>query len=300
MKCKIVLIHGRSQEHKDASALKSEWLTAWKNGLATVGLTLSLAEDHIRFPYYGQTLYDIVNHAPNVSDVVVKHAGIDDPAEEAERTFFVEVLGEALQKGVVTEAQVNEFLELNERGVLNNRWVQAVLRAIDHNLPVASSASIRIATNDVHQYLTNSAVQRRIEEGVRHAFDGNEPMIIVSHSLGTVVAYNLLRKEGSKRGWRVPLFVTLGSPLAVGAVKRRIAPLQHPACVGSWFNALDKRDTVALYPLDEHHFPVKPSIENWQEVDNPTENRHGISGYLGDPTVARRIQDALASAIGTT
>ena len=26
---------------------------------------------------------------------------------------------------------------------------------------------------------------------------------------------------------------------------------------------------------------------------NPTENRHGISGYLGDPEVARRVHAAL-------
>ena len=29
------------------------------------------------------------------------------------------------------------------------------------------------------------------------------------------------------------------------------------------------------------------------DVCNPTENRHGISGYLGDKEVARRIYDAL-------
>ena len=299
MKCKLVLIHGRSQEHKDATSLKREWLTAWTDGLVASGLTMSFADDQIRFPYYGQTLYDLVNEAPNVADVVVKHAGTDDPTTAAEHAFFVEVLAEALRKGVVTEGQVNAFLDLNERGLLNKGWVQAVLEAIDRHVPLASSASVRIATNDVHQYLTNTAVQRRIEDGVRQAMDCDVPMVVVSHSLGTVVAYNLLRKEGTKRGWRVPLFVTLGSPLAINAVKRRIGPPQHPACVGTWFNAMDERDVVALYPLDEEHFPVKPSVENRRDVDNPTPNRHGISGYLGDANVARRIYDALTSEVAT-
>jgi hypothetical protein len=30
-----------------------------------------------------------------------------------------------------------------------------------------------------------------------------------------------------------------------------------------------------------------------RHVANPTPNRHGISGYLSDPVVARRIHDAL-------
>jgi hypothetical protein len=37
-----------------------------------------------------------------------------------------------------------------------------------------------------------------------------------------------------------------------------------------------------------------PPIKNKTDVDNPTPNRYGISGYLGDPS-ARRIYDALVA-----
>jgi hypothetical protein len=89
------------------------------------------------------------------------------------------------------------------------------------------------------------------------------------------------------------LYVTVGAPLAVTSIKQSIAPIKHPACVDKWFNAMDDRDIVSLYPLDENHFDIHPSIENKTDVDNPTENRHGIVGYLPDPVVARRIHDAL-------
>jgi hypothetical protein len=59
---------------------------------------------------------------------------------------------------------------------------------------------------------------------------------------------------------------------------------------------MDTRDAVSLYPLDVQHFPLTPPvrpIENKIDVDNPTDNRHGISGYLGDPVVAKRIYDAV-------
>lgn len=119
------------------------------------------------------------------------------------------------------------------------------------------------------------------------------PTVVVSHSLGTVVAYNLLRREGRQQGWNIPLFVTLGSPLGVDAMRKKLAPIEHPACVRCWFNAYDPRDVVALFPLDEKNFDVDPPIVNKGDVNNLTSNRHGISGYLSDPEVARAIHAAL-------
>ncbi len=77
-----------------------------------------------------------------------------------------------------------------------------------------------------------------------------------------MVAYNLLRREGQAQRWNVPLFVTLGSPLAVTAIRAKLAPNRRPPCVGRWLNALDERDVVALYPLDAQSFPVDPPIVN--------------------------------------
>ena len=64
------------------------------------------------------------------------------------------------------------------------------------------------------------------------------------------------------------------------------------------FNALDQRDVVALYPLDSVNFPLDPAvpaIENKRDVRNKTDNRHGITGYLDDAEVARRIHEALTT-----
>jgi hypothetical protein len=63
--------------------------------------------------------------------------------------------------------------------------------------------------------------------------------------------------------------------------------------VDGWYNAFDKRDVVALYPLDAANFPVVPAVENNATVKNHTANRHGIDGYLDDANVAKRILDTL-------
>ena len=87
--------------------------------------------------------------------------------------------------------------------------------------------------------------------------------------------------------------MTLRSPLAIKAIEKARAPNKHPDCVGKSFNAMDERDVVALYPLDQSGFPIKPAIENNTHVDKHTENPDGIAGYLNDRVVAKRIYEAL-------
>jgi hypothetical protein len=290
----LVFVHGRAQEHKDAIALKGEWIAALGQGLAKSGLELPIAETAVRFPYYGQALFDLVSGVPagQAAEVIVR--GVESDVEE--HAFAQAILDEVQTKAGITDDQIASVVEGNvvERGAFNWKWVQGVLRAIDRYVPLGSGASIALFTHDVYHYLRNPGLRDTIEAGVRQGFERGVPSVVVAHSLGTVVAYNLLRREGAAMGWEVPLLVTVGSPLAITAIKRALAPVKHPECVGHWFNALDERDVVALYPLDGGHFPIHPGIENKTDVRNHTENRHGIAGYLDDPVVARRIYEALS------
>lgn len=288
----LVLIHGRAQEHKDSVRLKQDWIDAWRRGLEKSGLALPIAAPSIRFPYFGDTLFGLTEALPEheIAEVVVRGTF----ADVGERDFVAEVLDEVV-RAVAPESEEAELeAVVRERGILNVEAVQALFRAIDRHLPGGSGASIAIATRDVYHYLKNPNVRKRIDDGVLAAFTAAVPTVVVSHSLGTVVAYSVLRREAKSRGWRIPLLVTLGSPLAVTAVKKALKPIRAIAEVGRWLNAMDPRDVVPLYPLDQRHFKVDPPIENKVDVDNHTDNRHGIAGYLDDAVVAKRIHDALA------
>jgi len=289
----LVFVHGRSQEKKDSVALKREWIDAWKTGLAKSGLSMPITEDQIRFPFYGDTLYDLAHGASedNAADVVIRGAGFSSEKQE----FIRAILQEVQQKAGLSDddVRVEAGAEVVEKGPLNWGWVQAILTTLDKHVHGASGASVALFTNDVYQYLKNPGIRDVIDVGVKRAFTKGVETVVVSHSLGTVVAYNILRRDGDEAGWKIPTFITLGSPLAVKVIKKGLAPIRHPRCAGKWFNAMDKRDVVALYPLDSNSFDVDPSIDNKTNVDNPTPNRHGITGYLSDPEVARRIYDAL-------
>lgn len=296
----LIFVHGRAQENKDASALKKEWLESLDEGLAKNGLSLPIPEPEVRFPYYGDTLFDLVagRSASDAADVVVR--GVE--SDQDEMRFVRAVLEEVRQQAGITEAQIAEVSDSDvvRRGPLNWEWVQGILRAVDRFVPHGSGASIALATRDVYQYLKNPALRRQIDDGVAQALTTGRESVVVSHSLGTVVAYNLLTTEGARRGWKVPLFITLGSPLGVTEIRKGVrnigGPLRCPPCAAAWFNAMDQRDVVALYPLTTNVFPldpVEPSIRNKTDVRNRTQNRHGVAGYLDDAEVAQRIHAAL-------
>jgi hypothetical protein len=291
----LVLIHGRSQENKDATALKQEWIGALVDGLGKSNLRLPIPETDIHFPYYGDTLKDLVDGqaADQVHDVIVKGGNSNDD----ERAFMLEVVREIGRQAGVTDAQITEIAgdDVIKRGPLNWGWVRAIISALDRHVPNASGTSIALFTKDVYQYIRNPGIRDRIEEGVRKAI-ASTPTVVVAHSLGSVVAYNLLRREAAINGWQVPVLVTVGCPLAVTAIRKSLAPNRHPEGVGRWFNAMDGRDIVALYALDdEHGWGIDPPIQNKVDVDNPTANRHGISGYLSDSVVAQQIHAALVA-----
>jgi hypothetical protein len=296
----LVLVHGRAQQGQDPDSLKAEWLDALARGLATGGLSLPILESDVRFPYYGDALDDLTSGLADPAAVVVRGEDLDDD----ERAFILAVLEEICTAQGITTQQVTAELDESalERGIQNWAASQALMRLLDRGVPMASGATIAVLTRDVYAYLRRSAVRRRIDAGVASAFSDGGEQVVIAHSLGTLVAYNVLGSTGTDQGWTVPLLVTVGSPLAVTRIRKEVQRLRPACCppsVTEWFNALDIRDVVALYPLDAKHFPLdpaEPAITNWTEVDNATQNRHGISGYLDDPEVALRIYKALTSS----
>jgi pimeloyl-ACP methyl ester carboxylesterase len=192
----------------------------------------------------------------------------------------------------ITDDDIRSFCDdpTMEKGFLNWPWVLATLRALDS--AGGGSWAVKLFTYDVFAYLTHPGVRDVIDTGVRRLFD-TEPAVVVSHSLGTVVAYDLLRRDGTENKWSVPTFITLGSPLSVNPIAHRLAPIKFPSCVGKWFTARDPLDTVALHPLVPPYFPDF-QITAKDDVKNTSDNHHGIVQYLSDPDVALWICDAMA------
>lgn len=289
---KLVMVHGRSQQNKKAKALKQEWIDCLNSGFHAAGIKAVLTDTDVAFPYYGDTLAQLAkNPKDSANEVIMAGTAVD----EAEKEFVGDFVAEVVDKTGITEEQIRAEAEstLIEMGPLNWPWVLAALRVLD-GIPGVSGQIIALVTHDVFMYLRNIGIQRIIDEGLQRAVTPDEETVIIGHSLGTVVAYNVLTHK-APANWLVTSLITLGSPLGVSAIVDRLAPISFPGDIESWFNAFDPADTVALHPLDSRHFPVTPAVENYPSVHNRTRNRHGVSGYLRDPGVAARIHSALTA-----
>lgn len=298
---RLLFVHGRSQGGRSSAELRAEWTGALGVGLARAGLELP---DGVKIdvPFYGNELDEWARKTAAKPDADLKARGAT--GDEGFEEFFVKAADDIIQEKDVKDDQLLEIArdelgdeisddDLKERGIQNWRSVRILARTLDWLFPDATEFTIRQVLYDVYIYLEEEEVWKAIHQIVRAEMT-DEPTVVISHSLGTVVAYRMLMGNPMSN---LKQLVTLGSPLGINPVAMKMGQfLPHvPASDRNWYNALDTRDIVALRALTANSFPTNPPITNNDDIDNHTANRHGISGYLGDANVAKEIYIALTT-----
>lgn len=285
----LLFVHGRGQAGLDPASLKTAWMKALEEGAKSTNKPIP-ARVNVAFPFYGDVLESFVKQAdlPLRPDVVSRGSQPNDDF----LAFEADVVQSLRTKARITDDQILSEYGNNPqpRGPLNWAWVQAIIRAIDKHGGGLSGDAIEAFLRDVYLYTNVQTVRDAVDTIIRAQLT-DKPTVVVAHSLGTVTAYNVLRTDS--RILNIPLFLTVGSPLGIRAIRDQLAPLAFPAHVRAWYNAFDTRDVVVLFPLDKDNFPISPPVENYQGVRNQTDNRHGIGGYLSDTQVASEILGAL-------
>ena len=174
--------------------------------------------------------------------------------------------------------------------------VQGESETGEEALPLPKSARVAIFRTlvkrtfaDVYAYFfggSGDAMRDRMREAL-DAVDG--PVVVVSHSLGTIIAYDVLRE----RSREVPLLVTAGSPLAVQEIQDLVTtPLVVPDGVTAWRNVCDARDLVALDKTIRPEYTPADRIRDFLVI-NDSDNHHDITNYLRTAPV----HDAVAALL---
>jgi hypothetical protein len=149
--------------------------------------------------------------------------------------------------------------------------------------------------SDVIDYLFNG-YNERMRQPVRDALlNGPPPAVIVAHSLGTIVTYDVLA-EPAFAGLQVHL-ITLGCPLGIGNVQERLRdgagrPNPVPPSVIAWANFADSWDPVAIDPTLHDEFTPNERSAKDDRVNNPARNNHDLNGYLSVAMVRSTIVTA--------
>lgn len=282
---RLILIHGRDQQGKDCQALQKVWTEALDVGLDAAGLP-GIGEHEVVFPYYADNLTAMVNEIKSATAPLVNVKGSESTSavlDSVQIALLLEVLGKDALAAISQE-------EALHKGLQNTAAAIALARIADRS--ALGQGFLTKLTEDVSTYLQHQVVAKRVNDLVALAI-GTQACVVVAHSLGSIVAYRVLRELGAAA--QVRRLITVGSPLGLHTVRKLLSPPARtfPAGVGSWFNAFDPADIVALHPLDEVAWPISPAIENHARVKNHMDNRHGISGYLDDQEVARAIYEGL-------
>lgn len=152
--------------------------------------------------------------------------------------------------------------------------------------------------SDVIDYLFGG-FNERMREPVRTALRAAPaPTVIVAHSLGSIITYDVL-SEPEFRNRALPVLVTVGSPLGIGNVRARLRdgagePNPVPKGVKSWLNFADRFDPVALDATlaDAFEPPVDFPVD--EAVNNRAFNNHDLTGYLAIGVVGTVIRQAMA------
>ncbi len=200
----------------------------------------------------------------------------------------------------------------------NLRFLDDVLRVAS---PLASLTRLGIRTierifPDLGAYLRTrqwgSEIRRRVQRVLSLALRQGDDLALVTHSMGCIVAYDVLWKLSRLSEHRrlhdhkVSLWLTMGSPLGDGIIQRHLYDAGepddglYPANVLDWVNVAAHDDFVVHHATAEANFAKMqhrglvrrirdlPRIYTFW-VGAAGSNPHKAFGYLNHPVVGRKL-----------
>lgn len=305
----VVLIHGIAQEQYGADVLEAQWLPSLASGVRVAGFT-DLADRlwrargperaiEARMAFYG--------------DLFLKKDEQGGGDLEGFDASLVDALAEEwLERAATRSAREKDRRAANRdladlRGEVGDE--QQGVRSLGRHL-TSRVARVRFfarigaafaekfivkALAQVSTYLSNDEIRSTAQERALNLI-GPDTRVIVGHSLGSVVAYEVCCQLTRP----LPLLVTVGSPLGLQTIiyqQLRPQPPIFPSLVQRWANVADRNDLVAAEPDLTSFFgngiPEGARFEGAYTVDNGAQP-HEAGFYLAKSEVGGPVGEALA------
>lgn len=156
----------------------------------------------------------------------------------------------------------------------------------------------KLFIQDSAAYFFDDTQREAMRERLRRLLAPDKgPYVVVAHSQGSIIAYDVLRELAGSI--RMLLFVTIGSPLGIEEVQDHLAkPLRIPAAVPGWNNFYDLLDPVSLHQTLTDEFVPHGKIDDEIVVNRDTLrlsnfNPHSATGYLTVSDVRVSVQNVL-------
>lgn len=210
----------------------------------------------------------------------------------------VSLAAEATVEAAVTAAPtpVKETLErIPLPWPIKAQIMKKLLRDVHHYLFNVDYSPRPGATFKVQDEIRGRMI-RALQEGAKQP----GPHIVVSHSMGTVIAYDCLKRVADAPV--VDGLITIGSPLGIDEVQDKLKPewsrdhgFPFEKVRGRWVNVYDKLDPVAGFdPIfaNDYRRDGNPVVEDINE-QNYGSWRHDITKYMHGPRLRQALRELL-------
>ncbi|MER5737531.1 MULTISPECIES: hypothetical protein [unclassified Streptomyces] len=279
---RIVGVHGIGWSWRSREEMHETWHGALSTGLRNIryadpaSVTFEAAfYGHLYNGGTGKAGGDALYTAADVADGF-EYELLEAMAREADPAAFDEESDGPASKGVVVRGAQACLSILERTPYLGGVTASVVIRQI----------------KQVHRYFEDAALGEEIRGELETAIQ-DDTRVVLAHSLGSVAAYEVLWKL---RDVKIDTLVTMGSPLGLKSIRRRLARSAHaepgrPPSVRRWVNVAAEQDVVALRKRLEGLYGAD-EVEDFV-VTNPLLHMHDCTRYLSNVWTARAVGAAL-------
>jgi hypothetical protein len=304
----ILYVHGSSWKPPQ-EVLRDLWLEA---------IRWALQRDRPdALPAFEAAQHEFVYHGDLSNKLLSQRCQCKPPDTTAERRETLE----QLQRYARDEFTRESYLDLPRESPL----VEVV---VDVTAPViwafhTGDSIIRWVSRDSFEYWDpdssfGSEVRQRMSPPLMRAFRRGDQVMVVAHSLGTVISYDTFWKFSHTGEYRpeftdrkIDVWLTLGSPLGEGLVKRQLRGAEamgirrYPANVLDWINVAAADDFIAHDKRISDDFQAMIDLGTIRSIQDATiynlamrsgkAHPHSALGYLIHPVVADVVASWLES-----
>jgi hypothetical protein len=194
------------------------------------------------------------------------------------------------------------------------RWTFSAADIMPFLIPHIADERLELHLRDLQRYLRNrngiaDHARQMLKMPLRAAAEAGRPVLLIGHSMGSVIAWDSLWQMSRHDGDEVNVdtLLTMGSPLGQRYIQKRLQGYaeqgvrRYPAGIGRWINLSAVGDLTSVDPDLADDFGAMPkhglieSIEdhlvyNWFRLEGVL-NVHAEYGYLVNSVTAQFVTD---------